>query len=108
MCARLCLLNTAPGEREWLEFSPLAPRQTPRTRRRTQGICSSSLLPWLNISETQAVKKKQTQNKNKKPGGENQNILLGGKKNSRGKKCRRVMRTSESNKCIRSSLETGA
>lgn len=54
-------------------------------------------------------KKNQTQNKNKKPGGENQNILLGRKKNSRGKKCRRVMRrTSESKKFIRSSLETGA
>lgn len=48
---------------------------------------------------------KQREKKKKK---ENQNVFLGGKKNSRGKKCRRVMRrTGEAKKCMRSSLETG-
>lgn len=32
MCVlRVCLLNTAPGKREWMEFTPLVPRQTPMT-----------------------------------------------------------------------------
>lgn len=55
---------------------PLAPPQTPRTCRRTRGIRSSSLLPWLHISDTQAAKKIKE---------ENQNISMGGKKNRRGK-----------------------
>lgn len=55
---------------------PLAPHQTPRTCRRTRGIRSSSLLPWLHISATHAAKKIK---------GENQNISMGEKKNRRGK-----------------------
>lgn len=76
--------------------------QTPGTGGRMRGIRSCSRLPWLHISEKQAKGKK------KKEVEENQNILLGGKKNSGVKKCRRVMRRpSEAKKCMRSSLETG-
>lgn len=77
VCCRVFMFTKHCSQREGMAgIHPLAPHQTPRTCRRTRGIRSSSLLPWLHISETQAAKKIKE---------ENQNISMGEKKNRRGK-----------------------
>lgn len=98
MCAAVCLLNTAPSEREWLEFTPSLPT---RPQGHTDGQGNSLLQPVAMAAYFRDSSSEK--NKRRKPKHFN-----GREEKWEGEKCRRVMRRmSESKKCIRSSLETG-